>query len=278
MTASQTNRKRAVFYNVLSYAVERGIFDYNPIDKVQWKNPEVADEVDRRVVASTAQVESILKAVPLVSGRAEHYVAFYACLYYAGLRPSEAASLRRDECTLPRKGWGRITLTETAPYVGTDWTNDGTPNDVRGLKHRARTHSRTVPIPPDLVGHIRRHIDAFGVADDGRLFRAARGGYLPEADIARIWRSARALALTSRQTKSPLAGRLYDLRHAAVTLWLNGGVPAPEVAKRAGHGVAVLLKVYAGCIDGEEKHVNARIEAALKASRTQGAVGVPEVA
>jgi hypothetical protein len=31
---------------------------------------------------------------------------------------------------------------------------------------------------------------------------------------------------------------------------LNSGVPATEVARRAGHGVAVLLKIYAHCIDG----------------------------
>jgi hypothetical protein len=30
-----------------------------------------------------------------------------------------------------------------------------------------------------------------------------------------------------------------------VSLWLNSGVPATEVARRAGHAVAVLLKVYA---------------------------------
>jgi len=33
---------------------------------------------------------------------------------------------------------------------------------------------------------------------------------------------------------SALAGRPYDLRHAAVSLWLNAGVPATEVAERAG--------------------------------------------
>jgi len=62
---------------------------------------------------------------------------------------------------------------------------------------------------------------------------------------------------------SPLAGRPYDLRHAAVSLWLNGGVPAPEVAERAGHSVDVLLKVYAKCVDGQGATVNARIEEAL---------------
>lgn len=59
-------------------------------------------------------------------------------------------------------------------------------------------------------------------------------------------------ALTAEQSLSPLVGRPYDLRHAAVSLWLNGGVAATEVARRAGHSVAALLRVYASCIDGEE--------------------------
>ena len=71
------------------------------------------------------------------------------------------------------------------------------------------------------------------------------------------------MALTPRQVDSPLAGRPYDLRHAAVSLWLNPGVPATEVAERAGHSVDVLLKVYAKCIDGEEATVNGRIDEAL---------------
>ncbi len=40
---------------------------------------------------------------------------------------------------------------------------------------------------------------------------------------------------TPAQQASPLARRPYDLRHAAVSLWLNSGVPATEVARRAGH-------------------------------------------
>jgi hypothetical protein len=48
-----------------------------------------------------------------------------------------------------------------------------------------------------------------------------------------------------------------------VSLWLNAGVPATEVARRAGHGVAVLLKVYANCIDGQATTANQRINDAL---------------
>jgi hypothetical protein len=37
-----------------------------------------------------------------------------------------------------------------------------------------------------------------------------------------------------------------DLRHAVVFLCRNSGAPATEVARRAGHGFADLLKIYAG--------------------------------
>ena len=74
----------------------------------------------------------------------------------------------------------------------------------------------------------------------------------------------RAVALTPVQVTSPLAGRPYDLRHAAVSLWLAAGVPPPRVAERAGRGVEVLLRVYAKCLDDGEDVANTCIDAALR--------------
>lgn len=50
-----------------------------------------------------------------------------------------------------------------------------------------------------------------------------------------------------------------------MSLWLNAGVHAPEVAERAGHSVDILLKVYAKCIDGQRGVANQRIDKALDA-------------
>jgi integrase len=121
-----------------------------------------------------------------------------------------------------------------------------------------------VPIPPTLVKILQEHIERFGVAKDGRLFRSERGNVVSGSTYSRVWEEARRFALTPRQVDSSLAGRPYDLRHAAVSLWLNAGVQATEVAARAGHSVDVLLKVYAKCIDGEEAAINRRINEALK--------------
>jgi hypothetical protein len=63
--------------------------------------------------------------------------------------------------------------------------------------------------------------------------------------------------------------RPYDLRYAAVSLWLNSGVPATEVARRAGHGVGVLLKIYAHCIDGQADAATQCISDALAAPEAQ---------
>lgn len=229
--------------------------------------------MDRRVVASTAQVEALLEVVPSVHRSGGQFVPLFGCLYYAGMRPSEAASLHEVDCTLPRAGWGRLVLVESATPSGTRWTDDGAVREVRGLKHRAEIEPRHVPIPPELVRLLRRHIDVYGTAPDGRLFQSETGGYPAAAIYGRIWKRARAAVLTPAQVASPLAGRPYDLRHAAVTLWLNAGVPAPEIAARVGHGVEVLLRVYAGCIDGDERMVNQRIGEALTASRAPGPDG-----
>ncbi|MGI8446691.1 MAG: hypothetical protein ACR2MP_05800, partial [Streptosporangiaceae bacterium] len=70
-------------------------------------------------------------------------------------------------------------------------------------------------------------------------------------------------AFTPAHQASPPARRPDDLRHAAVSRGRNAGVPATEVARRAGHSVAVLLKVYAHCIDGQADAANQRITDAL---------------
>jgi integrase len=261
--ATTQRRKRSVFYNAVGYAVEQGLLEVNPIDRIQWKAPEVAETLDRRVVVSPAQVRALLAAVRAQGDRGRHLEAFYACLYYAAMRPSEAVALREADCHLPATGWGRIDLAVSEPRAGRDWTDHGTARQARGLKHRAASEMRSIPIPPALVTLLRAHLKTYGTTPDGRLFRTARGGTLQDSACSAVWQAARAAALTQAQHASPLARRPYDLRHAAVSLWLNAGVPATEVARRAGHSVAVLLKVYAHCIDGQADTVNKRIADAL---------------
>jgi integrase len=253
----------AVLANALGYAVELRLLPANPLDRIQWKASAVAETVDRRSVASPAQARSLLMAVRGQGPRGEHMEAFFGCLFYAALRPAEAVALREADCVLPASGWGRIDLAASEPRAGTEWTDDGASREARGLKHRAVNETRSIPIPPALVRILRAHIRRYGTGPGGRMFRTARGGPLNDTGYGEVWQRARPKARTPAQQASPLARRPYDLRHAAVSLWLNAGVPATEVARRAGHGIAVLLRVYANCIDGQASAANGRISDAL---------------
>jgi hypothetical protein len=146
---STQRRKRSVFYNALGYAVEQGHLPANQVDRIQWTTPAVAESVDRPVVVSPAQARKLLAAVRGLSDRGAHLEAFYACLYYAALRPSEAAMVRDSDLYLPTKGWGRIVLAASASRAGRSWTDHGTAQQERGLKHRAAHETRTIPSRPN---------------------------------------------------------------------------------------------------------------------------------
>jgi hypothetical protein len=110
---------------------------------------------------------------------------------------------------------------------------------------------------------LRAHHAAYGTAPDGRLFRGTRGGPLSGSLYGRAWQTARTLALSPELAAGGLARRPYDLRHAALSLWLNAGGDPAQIAARAGNSVAVLLTVYSHCIHGHDDLLNQQISRVL---------------
>jgi integrase len=258
--ANTIARKRAVFHSALAYAVELGLLPSSPLGQVTWKAPGAGGAVNPLTVASPAQVHAILAGVTRIR---PELTAFFACLYYAALRPEEAVALRSRDLVLPPRGWGKLILTRACPRTGSAWTSTGEPYETRGLKHRPHDAIRIVPIPPVLAGLLRQHLRQFGTTSDGRLFRGTRGGQLSESVYGRTWHAARLAALGPALAATVLARRPYDLRHAALSLWLNAtGAPA-EVAARAGNSVRVLHTVYTHCLHGQQDAVSQQIEHAL---------------
>lgn len=266
-----TNRKRAALSSVIGYAMECGHLEANPLHRVKVKRPKVDLELDTRVVVNHKQAKALLAGV-----RAETpaLVAFLGLIYYAGLRPSEVRNVRLTDLKLPKKGWGEVILAGSYIDSGKAWTDDGELGEQRGLKHRASTATRRVPLPPPLVKLLREHLDNFETGPGGWLFVSRVGKFgrpmpsalsrpVPLAAVERAFKMAREAAFSESERKSPLARRPYDLRHAAVSTWLAAGVPPTIVAQWAGHGVDVLLKVYAHAVDGQAAIAMKRIEEAL---------------
>jgi hypothetical protein len=111
------------------------------------------------------------------------------------------------------------------------------------------------------------HIDRFGSGPGGRAF-SPKGGLVGEATYLptylSVFHAARSAALTKDEVAAGLLPRPFYLRHAAVSTWLNAGVPATQVAEWAGHSVDALLRVYAKCIAGQQDEAKRRIDEATR--------------
>ena len=69
--ATVARRKRAVFHNALELAStgQRRLLARNPLSTMKWKPPEVAEKVDRRVIANSDQIRELLTALTYVGSR-----------------------------------------------------------------------------------------------------------------------------------------------------------------------------------------------------------------
>jgi integrase len=261
---SVANRRRKILCTAMEYGVELSVLDRNPIPALKWTPPKTTHCVERRRVANPIQVRSLLNAVRVQQRSGQRLVAFFGCLYFAALRPGEAAALTKRNLSLPEEGWGELHLDRAEPHAGRDWTDTGNNRDDRQLKQRGRGEVRTVPCPPELTAMLHAHIDEFGTGTDGRIFTGERNSEeLPKLTIVRSWQRARCAVFAEEVAATSLARTPYDLRHAAVSTWLNGGVPPTTVAEWAGHSVEVLLKIYAKCLDGGAEVLRQRVETAL---------------
>ncbi|MGH3274325.1 MAG: tyrosine-type recombinase/integrase [Streptosporangiaceae bacterium] len=260
------SRRRRVLHRVLGYAVRCKRLAVNPLSKgnlpQSWTPPEAPDDaIDPRCVGSPAAMAEFLVACSYVGrGQGPRFVAFFGCMYYAMMRPSEVAALTEDDCDLPETGWGELSVSGASSAAGRAFTDTGEVHEHRGLKGRdrgqpstsprSRRPVRQVPIPPELVAQLRGHIARYGTGAGGRVFRSVTGKPIQPSTWFRVWCKARDLALTPAQRRTALLERPYDARHSGVTWRLSAGVPPPEIAAWAGHSVEVLMRIYAGCMTG----------------------------
>src|ERR1035437_2028713 len=141
-------RRRAALFSALQYAVELELLPNNPLKQLKLRRPIIAEAVDRRVVVNRPQTRALLTAV---RGTYPALEAYFACLYFAALRPAEARHLRVKDCLLPESGWGELVLLGSTPNAGGAWTDSGHANEDRQLKHRGVSDTRPVPASPELV-------------------------------------------------------------------------------------------------------------------------------
>jgi integrase len=124
--ASTARRNRIILANAMDYAIELGLLETNPIRTLKWTAPKVSGQVDRRSVVNPRQARALLEAVRAQQPSGPRLVAFFAVMYYAGLRPEEAINLTADNVILPPPGrpddedWGELHIRSATPDAGSE--------------------------------------------------------------------------------------------------------------------------------------------------------------
>ena len=165
------------------------------------------DTLDPRAVGSPALVASMLRAPVATIGRRQgpalpRLLRLHVLRADAPLR-SRRAHQRRLPPARDRLGPPDLRRLQPRRREGA-YTDDGQVHEHRGLKGRtkgrpsprSRRPVRKVPIPPELVQLLRAHIQTFGVAPDGRLFRSENGNPLQPSTWWQVWQKVRAASLT----------------------------------------------------------------------------------
>ena len=105
--ASTARRHRTILANAMDYAIELGLLDGNPIRALKWTAPKVSSQVDRRSVVNPRQARALLAAVRAQQPSGPTLVAFFAVMYYAGLRPRKRSTCARTTSSYRPRVQGR---------------------------------------------------------------------------------------------------------------------------------------------------------------------------
>lgn len=132
------------------------------------------------------------------------------------------------------------------------------------LKGHGVKARRSIPIPAELTPRFQAHLDGFVPRRaDALAFTTPTGRRIHLSNFHRDgWEPARRQVFAE---DSPLRTvRRHDLRHSAITAWLNAGVTLKTAQRWSGHRTAsVLLNTYLGVMRHDLSTSLARVEEAL---------------
>jgi hypothetical protein len=210
-------RWRKILHNAVEYAVELKLLAVNPIPTLRWKAPRTVQAVDRRSVVNPVQARALLAAAAGVKPTGPRLVAFYGCLYFAGLRPEKASALAKHNLSLPAEGWGQLHLERATPHAGREWTDSGDARDDRQLKQRPVGEVRPVPCPPELTALLRAHIHAYGSLPGLAVLLTMDARRCEPAHVGHLFRPRRARTRPPRRSR--MCGRRWHLGSAAMVVF-----------------------------------------------------------
>ncbi|MFF5988167.1 tyrosine-type recombinase/integrase [Prauserella flavalba] len=223
-----------LFKTSLNAAVDDKRLALNPAKKVEY--PDLPDGLERYLTPDEAE------AIAFYMDGLNSLILWVGV--QTGLRFGEVAGLHWKRLDLKR---GVIRVVEK--FDQKEGVMNPSPKDKE---------DRTVPLPPDLVGQLRRYAEhaapgrqmscgirhTAGRCDSDLVFRGPRGAVLRSNEWGRgPWK--RALDLAGIEDRV----RPHDMRHTYASWLIQEGVPLPEIARVMGHSDEEVTRRYAHLSD-----------------------------
>lgn len=251
---STLRKRRQALNGVLEHAIDQKYLRQNPLTRVKFKGTQRDVAMNPTEVLAPQECRRLLEELKSCSRHGVLTSTFVACIWLAGLRPSEVAALRPRDILIDAEGNGEIHVTRAIVEVGKAWSRDGSAKTLKQPKARQAGHIRVVPILEELIPILAKYMS--GLQPDELLFKGPRtGGAVSLSMIEENWAKVR----TSPHT-------LYDLRHANASLLIYGGCNLIEVAERLGNSEEVCSRVYLHLINGQQKKANEKVNGFLRAN------------
>lgn len=204
------------------------------------------------------EIAALAAAIDTVDGpsvgkgwrRGEFQISYAPLVYtgcYCGLRIGELAALRVGDIELRRR---QITVRRGV-------------TEVAGHQHAGDTKTaagrRVVPMPAVVANVLAGYLE--GKHADDLAFPNSDGTYLRVSGF----RSRRFKPATERAGLAGRGMRIHDMRHTAISLWVESGMDPLQVAAWAGHtSVVTVLDVY-GHLRPREADPLAKLDALVAA-------------
>ena len=206
----------------LGWAQDRGLIASNPL---MGRKRRSGSRDDRRITPPNHEV--IQRLIEACTTEHQLYVRFAAL---TGLRASEQRALRWPNADLKKE---TIQVTERVDkYQNVSW-----PKSMAGY--------RAIPIGPALVEDLKRYqLDARATKED-LIFPARDGSYLRHDVQMKSWFEP------LREEIGAPSLRWHDLRHYAISCWIEAGLNPKVMQTRAGHAsIQTTYDRYGHLLDG----------------------------